>query len=248
MVKRFIFILSVVAMFLSCDYRENVRLSARVDSLRYELESAQANAQTLQEVGFLIDSIDASRKLLQTRMVEGTSYDEYISRLASINEYVRASQKKIVELEKSMRKSAATATSYAATVKKLKSELEKNNREVLALQELVNNIQRDNQSLASAIGEKDVQLIQKAELIDQKQQELQTLEARIQELAQRSKLNEAEAYFIQAQQVEETARRTKFAPRKKKASWAQALELYRVSLFLGKEEAQPKIAQLEEKL
>jgi hypothetical protein len=61
-------------------------------------------------------------------------------------------------------------------------------------------------------------------------------------------LNEAEAYFIQAQQVEETARRTKFAPRKKKASWAQALELYRVSLFLGKEEAQPKIAQLEEKL
>jgi chromosome segregation ATPase len=235
-------------MFLSCDYRENVRLTSQVDSLRYELENAQAKAQTLQEVGILIDSIDASRKLLYTQIVEGTTYDEYVSRLASINEYVKASQKKITELEKSMRKSAATATSYTATINRLKKEIEKNNKEVLALQELVGSIQNENQALSKAIGEKDVEIIRTAELIDQRQQELQTLTIRIEELAQQSKFNDAESYFAQAQQVEETARRTKFAPRKKKASWEQALELYRMSLLLGKEEAQPKIAQLEKKL
>ena len=63
-----------------------------------------------------------------------------------------------------------------------------------------------------------------------------------------SKVNEADAYFKQAQAVEETAKRTKFAPRKKKRTRQEALELYKMALFLGKEEAQPRIAALEKKL
>ncbi len=74
------------------------------------------------------------------------------------------------------------------------------------------------------------------------------METRVQELMVQSKVDEAESYFARALLVEETAKRTKFAPRKKRASRQQALELYKMSLFLGKEEAQPKIAQLEDKL
>jgi len=63
-----------------------------------------------------------------------------------------------------------------------------------------------------------------------------------------SKVSEAEAYFVHAQAVEEAAKRTKFAPRKKKQTQQEALELYKIALFLGKDEAQPRIASLERKL
>ena len=62
------------------------------------------------------------------------------------------------------------------------------------------------------------------------------------------KISEAEAYFKQAQAVEETANRTKLAPKKKKASIRQAIDLYKKALSLGKEEAKAKIDELEKRL
>ena len=51
-----------------------------------------------------------------------------------------------------------------------------------------------------------------------------------------------------AQAVEEAANRTKLAPRKKKDTYKEALELYKKSVSLGKAEAQAKVDELEKKL
>jgi hypothetical protein len=48
--------------------------------------------------------------------------------------------------------------------------------------------------------------------------------------------------------VEETANRTKLAPKKKKASYEEAIQLYKKSLSLGKKEAQARITELEKKI
>jgi|APTNR8051073442_1049403.scaffolds.fasta_scaffold00005_359 uncharacterized coiled-coil DUF342 family protein len=248
MVKRFFFMLSMAGILAGCDQGEKLKLTSQVDSLRQELMTSQEAAHTLQEVGTLIDSIDASRHLLRTNMIEGTTYDNYISRMNDLNTYVKETDRKIRELEKSSRKSKSTASSYAATIKKLKNDLEKTNREMIALQELVANYRTENQNLAQTIGMRDSEILQKNEEIKIKQQELTTMETRVQDLMIQSKLDEAESYYVRAQLVEETANRTKFAPRKKKATQRQALELYKMSLFLGKDDAQPKIAQLEKKL
>jgi chromosome segregation ATPase len=248
MVKRFIFILSVAAVLLGCDQREKERLTAQVDSLRTELAINQEAAQTLQEVGTLMDSVDASRQLLRTNMVEGTSYDEYIARMHDINDYVKNTQSKINDLEKSLRTSKSASSSYAASVKKLKGDLEKASKEMVALQELVNNYRNQNDNLAHTVGLRDTEIAEKTEMIRIKEQELENLGMQMKDLAVQSKTNEADAYFKQAQAVEETANRTKFAPKKKKRTRQEALELYKMALFLGKEEAQPKIAALEKKL
>ena len=233
---------------MACDQKEKLKLTAKVDSLNNELIASQEAAQTLQEVGTLLDSVDASRQLLRTNMVEGTSYDEYISRMHDINDYVKETQKKIEELEKASRSSKSTAASYASTIKKLKRDLEKTSKEMVALQELVNDYRSKNDNLVQTVGQRDTEIVEKTELIRVKEQELATIESQVKDLMAQSKVNEADAYFKQAQQVEETARRTKFAPRKKKASRREALELYKMALFLGKEEAQPRIAALEQKL
>lgn len=248
MLKRFFFILSVAGVLVGCDKRETMKLTLKVDSLQQELVTTQQAANTLQEVGTLIDSIDASRHLLRTNMVEGTTYDNYLTRMNDINNYVKETERKIRELEKASKKSRSTASSYAATIKKLKKDLEKTNQEMIALQETVSKYRAENDNLALTVGLRDAEIRDKEEQIKLNQQELLTMETRVQELMVQSKVDEAESYFARAQLVEETAKRTKFAPRKKRASRQQALELYKMSLFLGKEEAQPKIAQLEDKL
>ncbi len=100
MMKKLFLALSLAALMLSCDTKEKDKLQGQVDSLRVELQTSQQMAQTLTEVGVLMDSIDASRQLLRVNMVEGTTYDDYKARMKDINSYVRDTQHKIDELEK----------------------------------------------------------------------------------------------------------------------------------------------------
>ena len=63
-----------------------------------------------------------------------------------------------------------------------------------------------------------------------------------------SKVSEGDAYYMRAQAIETAANRTRLAPRKKKETMKEALELYKKALSLGKSEAQAKIDQLEKRL
>lgn len=248
MLKRFLIILSMAGVLTGCYKDERLKLASQVDSLRNEVAINKEANQTLQEVGVLLDSVDASRQLLRTNMVEGTSYDEYIARMHDINDYVKETQKKIRTLEKAMKASKSASASYSSTIKKLKNDLEKTTKEMVALQELVNTYRNQNDNLTQTVSLRDAEIVEKTEMIRVKEQELTTIENQVKELMVKSKQNEADAYFTHAQAVEETAKRTKFAPRKKKKTRQEALELYKMALFLGKEEAQPKIAELEKKL
>jgi chromosome segregation ATPase len=248
MLKRFFFILSVAVFLSGCYERERLHLAKQVDSLRQEVAINRQANETLVEVGSLLDSVDASRQLLRTHMVEGTSYDEYITRMHDLNDYVKETQLKIRTLEKSVRSSKSASTTYASTIKKLKNDLSKTSKEMVALQDLVNQYRNQNDNLVQIVSLKDVELAEKTETIRIKEQELDAIETNIKELMATSKANEADAYYVHAQAVEETAKRTKFAPRKKKRTQQEALELYRMALFLGKDEAQSRIAVLEKKL
>ena len=63
-----------------------------------------------------------------------------------------------------------------------------------------------------------------------------------------SKVDEADAYFARAEAVEEAAKRTKLAPRKRKESLKEALELYKKAAALGREDANGKVTELEKRI
>jgi chromosome segregation ATPase len=247
MMKNLVLILSVVGLF-SCGRHERERLTAQVDSLKYELNESQQATQTLMEVGMLMDSIDASRQLLRSSMVEGTTYNDYVARMTDINNYVKETEKKIADLENTTKKSMSRATSLASTIKKLRNELANANKEMESLQTLVAQYKSENGNLIQSISLKDSQLAEREEKIRISQEEMTILQTRLDEVAKVSRQSEAESYYVRAQAVEETANRTKFAPRKKKESRKQALELYKLAFLMGKEEAQPKIEELEKKI
>jgi predicted RNase H-like nuclease (RuvC/YqgF family) len=147
-----------------------------------------------------------------------------------------------------LKKSEGSASSYARQIKKLKDDLQAKSNEVLALQEMVEKYRSENQNLVSLAEMQSAEISDKELQIQTKEQELALIEARIQELMIQSKVSEADAYFARGKAVEEAANRTKLAPRKKKETYQEAIELYKRALSLGNQEAQARITELEKKL
>ena len=248
MSQKLLYLLLIPGFLLSCETREKEALQVQVDSLKTELEKSHQTSQTLAEIGILLDSIDATRQLLRVNLVEGTPYDDYTGRMEELNDYIQSTQDRVEELEKSLRTSKANAQAFAKTISKLKAELKTKEREMAFLQEEVEKFRHENENLMITVNLQDAEIADKQSEIEAKSQELALIEARVQELMIQSKISEAEAFYTRAQAIETAAERTKLAPRKKKETMIEALELYKKALSLGKSEAQAKITQLEDRL
>lgn len=245
MIRKFILGLTVIGVLWGCNNkRKEVALQQEIDSLRTELQESRETAQAFQEVGVMIDSIDASRQLLRTEMVEGASYEDYKSRLASIHEYVKQSEARIKELEKNAKQNRG----YASTIRRLKADLEETTRKLTSLEQEVASVRVENQSLTRTVSSRDSIIILNEMALREREENLSALESQMQELDVESKNFAAESYFMQAQALEEAANRTQFAPRKKKKAQQEALELYRKAMEMGKYEAEAKIEELEKDL
>lgn len=243
-----LYLVLIPAFLISCGTQEKEALQTQVDSLKTALDKSHQTSETLAEIGILLDSIDASRQLLRVNLVEGTPYDDYSGRMRDLNEYIKDTQEKIENLERSLQSSKANSRAFSKTINQLKAELAIKGKEMTFLQEQVEKFRNENENLIITVDLQDAEIADKQSQIDSKSQELALIEARVQELMIQSKVSEAEAYYTRAQAIETAANRTKLAPRKKKETMREAIELYKKALSLGKNEAQAKITQLESRL
>lgn len=245
MIRKLIMGFAVAGLLVGCRNEEKERaLQTQIDSLQTELQTSQETVREMEEIGVMIDSIDANRQLLRTDMVEGTSYSNYRERLAGINKYVKETQARIDELEKSARNSA----SYAGTIRRLRNDLEARTKQIAALETEVARIRSENQSLSRTVSQRDSVITVNTETIRMGEESLVELESRVQEINMQARTDQAQSYFKQAEALETAAKRTKFAPRKKKETQREALELYKMALSLGLTEAQAKVQELEKDL
>jgi len=221
------------------------KLQSQVDSLRNELETSQEMAETLSEVSVLMDSIDANRQAIRINMVEGTTYAVTVNRMQGLNRYVRETQKKITELEKNLKRSRAAAKAYAATIASLKAEIASKDEEIARLNETIEKFRNENQNLLRVAELQEMELEDAQPQIESKKRELTVIERRIEEVLQNSQISEAEGLYARGLAVEETANRTKLAPKKRKATLLEALELYKKAQSLGHTGAKAKIKELE---
>ena len=130
----------------------------------------------------------------------------------------------------------------------MKADLAKRSEEIVALQLQLANARNDNMALWVRLNEKDSILWMKDQVIKVNEQDIASLEKFFNDTQVENKITVANLYYDQAKALETVAQRTQFAPRKKKAARQEALELYRLSLSLGKSEAQVRINELEKQL
>ena len=237
--------ISVIAL-MGCEPKEKVAvLQYQVDSLTVQLAAHLEIEANINEVGVLIDSIDASRHALQLTMIEGNSASDYLTRLKNINEYVKRAEVMIIALERSNKKSSKIS---ASTIRGLKADLEKRSQEILNLQLRIAELSDVNMALWLKVNEKDSILFVRDQAITLNNNDIAWLEKRNIESQEENKIIVANLYFDQASVVELVADRTRFAPRRKKAARMWALDLFRLSQSLGNKEAQARIDKLEKKL
>jgi chromosome segregation ATPase len=235
----------IAALMMNCDSKERAQLQHRVDSLSAELQASKQVEATMGEIGVLIDSIDANRQALRTEMVEGTSYTDYIRRLKDINNHISETKTKVAELEKNVK---SAKSSSAVALKRLKADLELRQQEMLALQSEIENMRAENRKLATDINTKDSTINLANETVKLREQDISSLESLVKDINEQTRVKTANLYYAQAQALETAAQRTHFAPKKKKETKREALELYKLSLSLGKTEAEARIAELEKDL
>ncbi|HWA35467.1 MAG TPA: hypothetical protein VG737_15105, partial [Cyclobacteriaceae bacterium] len=98
------------------------------------------------------------------------------------------------------------------------------------------------------VSQRDSLISSKDEIIKVKESDVASLEGLVTDINAQNKTKVANLYFQQAQALETAANRTKFAPKKKKETRKEALELYKLSLSMGNQEAQARIEALEKEL
>ncbi len=243
--KHLILAFALMLFLFSCDTKEKTALQDKVDSLSVQLTASKKAEAGMNEVGILIDSIDASRKSLQLKMVEGSSYADYVSRLQAINMYVVETELKLAALEKT---TANSSKESAASVRRLKADLAKRSEEIVELQKQIATLRDENLAAWAKVNHRDSVLLIKDQVIKVNESDIVSLERLVNDTQTENKVAVANLYFDQARALEMAANRTQFAPRKKKEARREALELYKLSLSLGKLEAQAKIDELEKKL
>lgn len=231
-----------------CNTKELARLQSENDSLRNELNSRYTVLASLKDVRGLLDSIDVSRNSLRAHLSEGTSFEEFSARLKDINVFVKMSEEKINLIQNALKTAKHEASAYLMLVDALKNEVQIRVDEIVKLEQEVTHYRDENQGLQEKIKLKENEVNEINVQISNKQQELLLLEARIEAMVKNFKMTEADAYYARARAVEEAAKRTKLAPGKKRDTYKEALELYKRSESLGKEEAKADIARLKKKV
>jgi len=248
--KHSISIIALVVIFaISCVPKsENEKVVMENEELKAELARAQMAASTLEEVGALMDSIDKSRNALKLELEAGTNYDNYLERMNDINNYVNDTESKIDALEQELNKSMSTNQSYIRTIGRLKKEIATKAKEVQGLEMSVEKYKKENTNLLTTVEIQEAEILDLNDEITLKMEELEFIEARVQEMMKKTQMTEADSYFALGEALEEAAKRTKLAPKKKKETYMEAIEYYKKSLAFGREDAKDKIEALEQKI
>ena len=221
---------------------ENEQLTNRVDSLSTKLNFANEAMDALASVGATLDSVEDVHEIIRIELTEGSiSREDYSQRILLLNNLLLNAEATISNFEE--------ANSQAhAIIQKLRFDLEEQTKTVVFLESVLETSRENNISLKKAIVRQGDEIEDLEKLIEEKKQELALVEAQVQNMKFEATKSEAEAYYARAQAYEETANRTKLAPKKKKETLQQALELYRKSEELGLEKAAEKVEELEGKI
>src|SRR5258706_7353749 len=142
--KTYIFVFGAAAALFSCGTKERTHLQLKVDSLSYALNESKKAEIAMNEVGVMLDSIDANRHALRTKIVEGISYAGYISRLKDINTHIKDSHAKLLAMESNLKNSNGISS---ATIRRLKTDLEARSQEIVALPMYVVNLREQNKNI-----------------------------------------------------------------------------------------------------
>lgn len=240
--RNVLFLAASIISLSACTNQKLDRLLAQNDSLRVELAKAHAIIHNFSAITSSLDSMEGLRKVVPAHAKHEPVHTVMASRIHAINKHVIEADQKINSLDKQLKSSRYENSAYVMMVDALKSELQIRVDEVTVLEGNIADVEQMNEDVTR---EKEQAVSQLLQEVSAKKFELTGLEDRLHKLEITFRNTEAEAIYARAVAVEESARKTRFAPGKKRESLNEALELYKKAKSLGKAEAEDNIRSLE---
>lgn len=250
--SKFLILTFLPFLFLLNSCGEKERLKAELAKAQAALDSTNvANTTMLDQFGeidIMLDSIESSQDVLNFNLELGTTYEDYNDRLNNINSNIENTKSRLKELEDQLAKSDGKNQTLSGMINKLRKSLDEKEKNIVELSAQVERFKTENDGLISTVELQKQQLAEQELAIQKKQEELMTLEEKIEALGEEAVKKEADSYFARAEKTEEVASKIKLAPKKKKEALQEAYDLYKKSFELGKTEAFAKMEALEDKL
>lgn len=237
-----LFTISLVILTACQTYekRDNARLERELDSVNQELAETRQALMDSQQVRALLDSIDASRKIIVTSMGGETDSKNNLNRLSDINDYVKDINMKMDQMDKSIK----YVNSMAASILKLQADVEIRTQKIARLEAEARKISPDGKTGLLTIQRKDSTL---AAFIKACQNDITVLQKTMEEVHARNNAATANLYYKQAETLASMADNAGTVAKRKFVK-REALEMYKISLSLGKKEAEQRISTLEREL
>lgn len=251
MIRITILFLSLLVCFLTgCGIQsENEQLKQKVSELENELNDKNVVSvklsNQLNKVDLLIDSISKSEAYMAFNLEMGTSYQDHVDRLRSLSAFIEYTRQKMLKLENQMSEQNSEYNTMQLLISRMRKELEAKDLIIKKLRNQIANYEAENEELIRLVD------LQKKEIIDIEQQlklkiaALNKAEMSIEALKTEKDKIIADAFFEQAEATEQIANMTKFAPKKKKEAYNDALNLYKMALEAGRKDAAGKIKEIE---
>ncbi len=239
---RVVLFLLAAVVCAACNTQKIDNLARQNDSLRTELARSQAIIADFAKLTASIDSMRGLRQVTFTRINGSTAHEAMSSKIRAINNHVFETEKLIKSLHSQLKSSKYENSAYVMMMDAVKSELQIRVSEVAVLEGNIADIEQTNQEIST---EKEVAVTTLLSQVNEKQQALAELEQRLHRLESDFRNIEAEAVYARALAVEESARKTRLAPAKKREALTEALELYKKAKALGKMEASANIQALQ---
>lgn len=237
-VKRlFTFSLVILAACQSKEKTDNATLERQLDSVSQELTETRQALMDSQQVKALLDSIDASRKIVVTPMSGGSESQNNLNRLNDINDYIKDINLKMDQMEKSIKYVNTMATS----ILKLQADVEMRTQKIARLEAEAKKVDKIDRSSVSTVYKKDSTL---AAFIKNCQNDIVVLQKTMEEVHAQNNTATANLYFKQAEALAAMADNVGSSAKRKTVK-REALEMYKISLSLGKKEAQQRISTLQ---
>lgn len=253
---KYYLVLFIVTLFLSCvPKKEHELVKSQLDSLQTDKDQQEALLTEMDikmdSIGVLLDSIEMAEAGILLNLENGIRYEDYVNRLASIQQYMARTNAELQSMEDALVKSESQNKVYQKVIATYKRTIREKDETIKQLEEKMVNYEEEKTALVKTVDLQNDEIKELEKQMNYQQENLEKMAVSLDSSQDETVKAKAEKFFSIAQSTESLAEKTSgmLNGKKKKAYYRQAFDYYKQAFELDEDrtDAFDKMAELEEK-
>ncbi|MDW7695433.1 hypothetical protein R9C00_27405 [Flammeovirgaceae bacterium SG7u.111] len=236
--------------------KEHEQLKSELDAMRETMDERDGLISEMDgkmdSIGILLDSIEVAEESIVLNLEQGIPYDDYVSRLAKIQDYMQRTNQELSDMENALVKSNSNNKVYQKMIANYKRIVAEKDATITQLNEKIATYEQEKEALVKTVDLQNDELDALQRVVEQKEKEIITTNEELDSTQVESTKAAAQKYFALGQSTEELASKTSslFNSKKKKAYYRKAHDYYKQAFELDGEltDAFKKMEELSEKI